>query len=267
MTNYKEILKLVNSRKSELEKIVFDKRDSLKSAPEGELRTAKCRNTVQYFRRQKGGTSNGEYIKKDNIELAVQLAQKEYDSKILAAAEKELRFLDGLKRLYDGKSINHVDGKLVKEKMCLVNPVEKNDDEFIKEWQEQEYNHYNAFSENLKYINSKGIHMRSKSEVIISNILDEYEIPYIYEKPLKLSRNSVVVPDFTLLDMRNRQEVYLEHLGLMDNMDYIERNISKIRSYEDAGIYIGQRLLITYEAKDMQLNVNKIRKMIESYFE
>ena len=108
--------------------------------------------------------------------------------------------------------------------------------------------------------------MRSKSEVMISNILDEYNIPYLYEKPLRLGEYKVVSPDFTLLDMRTRNEVYLEHLGMMDDMEYLHKNMKKIKAYEDNGYYLGKQLLLTYETSNCPLNLRVVRGMIESYF-
>lgn len=266
MTSYKQILKLLNARKVELDTIIETKKIELKNAPEGELRTAKCRNKIQYFKREKGGDSNGEYIKYSDIDLARRLAQKEYDNYAIQAAEKEVKLLDSMKRLYDGRAIEHIGLKMVKAKMDLVTPVEKSDEEYVAEWLAQEYEPFDYYSEALTYENSKGVKMRSKSEVLISNILDELGIPYLYEKPLKLPDNRKVGPDFTLLDMRNRQEVYLEHLGMLDNIDYMEKNIRKIGEYEDAGIYRGTRLLITYETKNKQFNVKRIKGMLAEYF-
>ena len=266
MTSYKQILKLLNARKVELETIIETKKIELKNAPEGELRTAKCRNKIQYFKREKGGDSNGEYIKYSDIDLARRLAQKEYDNYAIQAAEKEVKLLDSMKRLYEGRAIEHIGLKMVKAKMALVTPVEKSDEDYVEEWLAQEYELFDYYSEALTYENSKGIKMRSKSEVLISNILDELGIPYLYEKPLKLSKYKTVSPDFTLLDMRTRQEVYLEHLGMLDNMDYVEKNMNKIRAYEEAGIYIGSRLLISHEARNAQFNAKSVKGMLSEYF-
>lgn len=231
------------------------------------MRTARCRNKIQYFKREKGGDFNGEYIKYSNIATAIQLAQKEYDTYALQAAEKEVKLIESMRRFYEGKTIEQIGHKMVDAKMALVTPVEKSDEEFVKDWLSQEYEPFGYYSEALIYENSKGIKMRSKSEVLISNVLDELGIPYLYEKPLRLSKTKMVGPDFTLLDMRNRQEIYLEHLGMLDNKDYLEKNIGKIGEYEQAGLYLGTRLLVTYETMNRQINVKKIRGMLSEFFD
>lgn len=42
--------------------------------------------------------------------------------------------------------------------------------------------------------------MRSKSEVIIANMLFEADIPYEYEKELSLGEDGIFIPDFTIDD-------------------------------------------------------------------
>ena len=76
----------------------------------------------------------------------------------------------------------------------------------------------------------------------------------------------MVLPDFTLYDIRTRKEVYLEHLGMMDNEEYFYKAFNKIREYENAGLYLGDRLLITYETLENPLDTKQVRLRLKSYF-
>ncbi|MFN3753978.1 AAA family ATPase [Flavobacterium sp.] len=60
--------------------------------------------------------------------------------------------------------------------------------------------------------------VRSKSEVIIANLLQQEEIEFEYEKRLVAPDGSFYLPDFTL-SIRG-EEYYWEHLGLLENEDY-----------------------------------------------
>ena len=81
-----------------------------------------------------------------------------------------------------------------------------------------------------------------------------------------MNNQKTVIPDFTLLDIRHRKEVYLEHLGMMDKPEYVERNIRKLQDYERSGIFIGKNLLLTYETEKNPLDLNLVDKMLDSYF-
>lgn len=63
-----------------------------------------------------------------------------------------------------------------------------------------------------------GCLVRSKSEVIIANILHERNKPFVYEKTLFATDGSFFCPDFTIF--WNGKEYYWEHLGLLDYPDY-----------------------------------------------
>ena len=54
-------------------------------------------------------------------------------------------------------------------------------------------------------------------------------------------------PDFTILKMPERREVYLEHFGMLDDESYLENVLCKISTYERSGIYPGVDLFVTYE--------------------
>ena len=62
--------------------------------------------------------------------------------------------------------------------------------------------------------------LRSKSEVIIANLLHEREIPYRYEQPLIAPDGTLRLPDFTVTS-RGRT-FYWEHLGLLDQGRYAD---------------------------------------------
>ena len=40
--------------------------------------------------------------------------------------------------------------------------------------------------------------------------------------------NRIIHPDFTVLNVRTREILYWEHLGMMDNKEYIESALAKI---------------------------------------
>lgn len=112
-----------------------------------------------------------------------------------------------------------------------------------------------------QYYMRNGLRVRSKSEILIADILDEMSIPFLYEKPLLLS-SGLYHPDFTLLNIKERKEVYWEHFGMMDDMDYRNSAFKKIRRYEASGLFHPDSFLWTFETGRYPLETKPLRRMV-----
>lgn len=82
----------------------------------------------------------------------------------------------------------------------------------------------------------RGESVRSKSEVIIANILYEKKIDYSYELRLVGQDGSVRYPDFTIEDADSGITYYWEHLGMLFDPAYRERWQKKLIWYQAQGI-------------------------------
>lgn len=95
--------------------------------------------------------------------------------------------------------------------------------------------------------------VRSKSEVIIANMLSQQGIPFVYEEPLYADDGSMYLPDFTV---KFRGETYYwEHVGMLDKPDYRAHWEKKEKWYKKN---FPGKLLVTYEDKDLSTNAMKI---------
>ena len=135
----------------------------------------------------------------------------------------------------------------------------------VQKWIAVEYVGKSFASDSAVIYSEKGQRVRSKSEKILADYLERHNIPYKYEKPLNLKGYGVVYPDFTFLSSKKGKEVYWEHEGMMDDPIYASAAISKIKTYEDNGIYIGDRLILTFETKKSVLSTREIEREIEQY--
>lgn len=85
--------------------------------------------------------------------------------------------------------------------------------------------------------------VRSKSEVIIANMLFERDIPFDYEVPLRASDGTTMLPDFTI---NLRGDVwYWEHEGMLHNEEYRNRQEVKHEWYNQHGF--ADKLIVTKE--------------------
>lgn len=97
--------------------------------------------------------------------------------------------------------------------------------------------HSGSFLEQgLIHRTARGELVRSKSEVIIADLLDGLGLPYSYEHPCTGPDGTVRYPDFTIDDAETGRRVLIEHLGMMDRPDYVRRWKLKEAWYRAAGV-------------------------------
>lgn len=260
-----EINEIMLARKIQLEKMKKEKISKIGLFPEGNLKICyHHKDKVQYY--HKLSTSDkGTYIKAQDKSLAKKLAQKDYDEKVLKSIDKELQAIKKYKSNYPQITAEQVYEKLHKERQKLVKPIAVSDKEFLRQWEEYEYAGKN-FDDNMPELyTDRNERVRSKSEVIIADSLYKANIPYRYECPLELRNGFVIYPDFTLLNMRTRENIYWEHLGMMDDATYAENAIQKINTYMQNGIYVGKNLLLTFETRNNPINHRTIDIIINNY--
>ena len=239
--------------------------DSLSTAPEGYLRIVKGKNGPSFYHVTDRRKPNGKYISVRNIDLVKRLAQKEYDLKVLRKAHKERNCLLKLIGRYNRGIVEDTYGSLPQIKQTLVEPVILTDEEYVRQWLEKPFE-TKGFSENDPIItNDRGMRFRSKSEALSSNRYDIRGIPYRYEEPLFLEGFGMVYPDFKLLNVRYRKEFLHEHLGKMDDPEYAEENVRKIKAYQYNGWILGKNLIITMETRKTPLNPSDIDFIIDKY--
>lgn len=251
--------------RARLERIENKIRAQLKDVPEGTLRISRSNAHIQYYYCTEKTSRNGIYLHKMEENLVHQLAQKEYDEKVLRLVEKRLRQIRRIAEEYQDDEIEKIFLKEHEERQKLICPIESTWKQQMEEWMKEEYEG-RGFREGTPLIYSdRGERVRSKSEKILADYFYHNDIPYKYEKPLQLTGYGVVYPDFTFLSKRTRKEIYWEHEGRMDDPGYAKKAIKKIESYEDNGIYIGERLILSFETESSVLSGKNIERNVKRY--
>ncbi len=189
-----------------LEKIENELTDLEKKVPKGaKLRVARHKKTYQYYIRTEKTQKTGSYIKKQDHALAEILAQIEYDQTLIAKLKKTIHGINIFQNDSSENPFIAARDQLPESKREMIKMPYVSDEDYICAWINQDYLKMSFQNSVTEYITKKGISVRSKSEVIIADILDMLEIPFLYEKPLKL-QTGIVHPDFTLLNVRERKE-------------------------------------------------------------
>ena len=125
------------------------------------------------------------YIDRKNEQLARRLAQKGYYAKVKPLIEKELQALDTFAQAKNDEEIDNVYDMLKQERKQLVVPIRISVNEKLRTWQNESYEPYQKYKENLKYETDNGESVRSKSEVIIANILAKNNEHLLYDVEVK----------------------------------------------------------------------------------
>ncbi len=120
------------------------------------------------------------------------------------------------------------------------------------------------YEDKLIHRTVRGELVRSKSEVIIANLLDAAGLDYAYEEELKLNDGRTRVPDFTI--RKSGKIFYWEHLGMLQNSDYAEKWKIKKQQYEANNIVEGDNLIVSQDGLDGSLDSEAIKENIEIYF-
>lgn len=262
MEQFKQLLKV---REKQLLQMKKEKENALLTAPEGKLRVCSHADRTQYYQRNDPKDFNGVYLREKDLHIAQKLAQKDYDQKVLRAAEKELNAIQKYFVSCPEKNAEEIYENLHRERQKLIVPIVEPDEVYVQEWESVEYQGKGFYDDTPGLFTAKGERVRSKSELIIADLLNKEAIPYRYEYPIHIKGVGKVYPDFTVLHVKKRKEMYWEHLGMMDDLAYVEYALQKIASYEQNGIFPGEDLILTYETRKKPMNPQKVMQMIQHY--
>lgn len=107
-----------------------------------------------------------------------------------------------------------------------------------------------------------GLLVRSKSEVIIANMLYEANIDFEYEKFLE-ENGKRFLPDFTFEDAAGDPIIW-EHLGMLSNPAYKESWDKKLAFYKSIGFEEGTNLFTTKDHENGSINSDEIKEVLQT---
>ena len=237
--------------------------------PEGCLKwQTKGGKTYYYHQFWEGGKWKRKYIKKSELLLAKSLAQKQYYGTIRPVLEKNLNELNRVLKKCSPREMEEIYDNLSVERKNLVVPIQISVEEKIKQWQSEVYEKNMLYSEKLRYETEQGDMVRSKSEVIIANILyqNRKSLLYKYERPLEIienGRTKTIYPDFTIINGGTGRMMYWEHAGRMDDPYYANDFVRKMNMYITNNLLPGRDVIITYESQNNPLDIKVVKRLVQ----
>ncbi len=163
-----------------LEDMISQVEAFLSDAPSGCLKYQNKGSNTYYYQQYKDENKNEwsrRYIKKANVSLARNLAQKQYYTAIKPVLKKNLKALRNFESKYNSEEVEKIYQSLSDERKRLIEPFKNSKEEILKKWFEEKYETNISYLENLRFETEQGDLVRSKSEVIfsyesLSNTLD-----------------------------------------------------------------------------------------------
>ena len=256
---------ILEKKLKEAEYLITKAEKSLKKAPEGTLVLSQSNGSAQYFHKTKNEQKKGEYISTKNRKLITALAQKDYDLRFIKVMKEQRNKLFKAIKLLSSINFLKVFDELSETRKKLVYPHVLTDEQYVKQWESMQYEGKGIADDIPVITTERGEQVRSKTEKILADKFCSMGIPYRYECPLKLRGYGTVYPDFTLLNVQERKEVYLEHFGMMDNPEYAQKVIQKLETYAKNDIYIGENLLVTFETLRSPLDMKMVEGMLKEF--
>lgn len=220
--------------------------------PKGSLARAR-REDKTFFQRDyvENNKRKRQTISKDR-QMFNDMARKVYLEEYKKVLEADIKLISSIKSKYVAPTATNI-LKLLKPKYEEIPREMFFNDYSVNKWENQTYEQSTYKEDEKKHMTSKGLRVRSKSEMLIAERLYFYQVPFRYEEVLHIGAKTYI-PDFTIMS-KNGKIKYWEHCGLPNDKLYIFKFKEKLYDYESVGIVPWKNLIVTYEEEGFNLKI------------
>ncbi|NLW53227.1 MAG: hypothetical protein GXY87_07730 [Tissierellia bacterium] len=251
--HYTKLLEILEDRKEDVE---------------GVLVLSKSHANTQYYLRttdNKTGNTTKTYIPVQNMDMIKRLAQNQYHNKLKKLLLKRLKQISSILKDYDDFELENVYDSYLDDRKKLLVPLILTYDMKVEKWLSKHHTPLPPIDGDFVITTKNGELVKSKSEKILADTFYDYGIKYKYECPLTLDSGHRIYPDFTFISPYTHEEIYWEHFGMIDKEDYSLNTIRKLELYQLSNIFLGQRLIVTFESSKTNLNYEIVYALIKKY--
>ena len=229
--------------------------EELKNAPSGRLVKKGDKYYHAVNRIEAGITNRSEFI--------ARLARKKY----LLTLRKMLEMGTTMSALKSSTMINCEPRELISGLSSTFQnvPYEFFFHPTVVPWQREEYIQNSYRIEEKKYESNQGVLVRSKSELIIANLLEDFVVPYRYDAEFTI-KGKKMYPDFIIKKPFTGETVIWEHFGALHLEGYERRMNEKMQAYLTQGLVPFATLIYTFEFDLTKTRLEKlIKELVLSY--
>lgn len=239
-------------------------RQELKKCSKGTLTEAQKRGHavfVQYYYENGNRIRHGITRKTDVVESLIRRRVFEKEEKHLVNEQNILsKYITTLSEFDIDKEIDLLkkDCPHLEEELILKALYLRSDND----WEQASYEQSDYKPEMRKHITSRGLKVRSKSELLIAEKLYAHNIPFHYEQVLHFG-TTTLIPDFTI--RRNDGKMFIwEHEGMTNVQEYLDWQNQKGRLYASKGIVPWDNLIVTYDNEEGMIDLRIIESEIQN---
>lgn len=248
---------------SDMEEIQANRQEELAYCPEGRIIQEKRKDKEFIFQltQKEDGKKKRKLIEKDGAILKG-ILRRLYLEEEIATLEHNIKIIKDLTGNYKSFDSSDILRRMPKRFQnfppgyFFPQPVEDG-------WENEPYEQSDFMPERKIHMTSRGLLVRSKSEISISEEFYKFKIPFRYEQVLRIGEYRIV-PDFMPRNKRTGQQFYWEHCGMPGNEKYMKRHKWKMNLYESVGIVPWKNLIVTYDGEDGTLNLAEIESVIKN---
>lgn len=251
------------------QKCLSEIRYELATLPQGTLIRRDKLYGTEYYTRKDGEEI---YISKDKHGLVNDMKRRRILEQAEVITEGNIKAIEALLKKYKPVDFEEIENNLPRSYRGLA-PVKPKFAPGQKTYFGANGQHFTQ-SENPymreKLVNSTyfGLKTRSKSEAILAEAIYRSGFSVYYEKKIilfdeygnrKTAYMDMVIP------LTDQFEVGIEHNGLLDDDEYFERNVEKLKLYHLNGIYQPKNLIITADKPGGGIDSEYIECLVQNY--
>jgi len=132
--------------------------------------------------------------------------------------------------------------------------------DFYKELKKTEDS--NTYPKPANAIEHNGILMRTKSEVLLAQLLDRLGLEYAYESCADIGGE--IYPDFTVYIPEIDKVFFIEYMGALSNPKYLYKAGERFKRYIEEGYIPGRDVIFICETDDQALDTQLIASQINA---
>jgi len=232
----------------------------------------KKRSALAYYDVIRKDSGKKTYLGGEKHEQVLAIKRYRYAGKALEVLDRDIELLDSLVRNYiqpDYDTINSLLPATYRTDLRSPGLSTASMPPEAVEWKkrlEAEKAKYPPYKpEQLKHPAMDGTMMRSKSEVIIANMLIQAGIPFVYEAPLFINGKNVL-PDFTILSLIDlKTEIIIEHQGMIFVDEYANKFIRSLRLFLQTDWIPNKNIFFTFDNAQETIDPRQVLSILRKY--